>query len=106
EVSLQLADDRRRGEGRELEAPARIEALDGLEQAEEGDLDEVLDGLAPVLEPAGQVLRQADLGADDLVAQDLVAGLGVLLELAAQLMAVGCFEGHEVRTRAAFSAGS
>src|SRR5207237_530444 len=97
EVALQLTDDRRGGERRELQPPARIEPLDGLQQPEEGDLDEVLDRLAPVLESAGEVLGQADLRGDDLVAQRLVAALAVLLELAPQLAAIGRFKGHRLR---------
>src|SRR6266540_2085640 len=42
EVSLQLPQDRRGGEGRELEAAGGVEALDRLEQADERDLDQVV----------------------------------------------------------------
>ena len=48
EVALQLADDGGGGEGGELEPSARVEALDGLDQAERRHLDEVVEGLAPV----------------------------------------------------------
>ena len=66
EVPLQLAEDRRGGERRELQAPIRVEALDGLEQADQGDLDEVVALLAAIGEaarrgsaPAGRAPRRA-----------------------------------------------
>jgi hypothetical protein len=94
EVPLQLADDGGGGEGRELQATSGVEALDRLEKAEQGHLDQVLDGFAPVLEAPGEVLGQTHLRAHDLVPQGAVAGGGVLLQLAAELVALGRLEGH------------
>ena len=47
-VAADLADDRRRGVGRELHAALAVVALDRLEQADPRDLDEVVERLAPV----------------------------------------------------------
>ena len=94
EVALQLAHDRRGGVGGELEAPLGVEPVDRLEQAEGGHLHEVVEGLAPVGEPAGEVLGQAHVGGDQLVAQGTVARLGVLLELGAELVPLLGVEGH------------
>src|SRR5256886_1222111 len=45
EVPLDFANDGRRGEGRKLQAPLRLEALDRGEQADVADLDNVLEWL-------------------------------------------------------------
>ena len=58
EVPLQLADNRRRGIGGELDLAAGVEAVDGLDEADRADLDEVVDRLAAVTEPAREVLHQ------------------------------------------------
>jgi hypothetical protein len=53
-VTPELPEDRgRRIRGR-LHSAGRIEAIDGLEQTDGGDLDEVVNGLAAIGEPAGQ----------------------------------------------------
>ena len=52
EVPLDLAGDRERRERGELEAEVGVEALDGLDQAEVADLDDVVERLAAVLELA------------------------------------------------------
>jgi hypothetical protein len=97
EVALQLADDRRGGVGRELEAPVRVEPVDRLQQAQGGDLDQVVERLAAVGEPPGQILGQPHVGGDEVVAQGAVARLGVLVELPAELvplLAVECHQTH------------
>jgi hypothetical protein len=53
EVALDFANDRGRGEGRKLQAALRLEALDGCEQADVADLDDVLERLAAVAEFLG-----------------------------------------------------
>ena len=68
EVALDLADDRRGGVGRELDAALEVEAVDRLDQADRADLDEVVVGLAAVAEPAGQVLDQGQVQLDQRVA--------------------------------------
>src|SRR5205085_1525629 len=67
EVSLQLSGDRRRGEGGELQAPWRLEALDRLEQPDERDLSEIVERLAPVGEPAREELGQPEIVLDQPV---------------------------------------
>src|SRR5260370_29761661 len=65
EMPLDLPDDGRRGVGGELDAAAEIEPVDGLDQPDRGHLGQVVEPLAPVPEPARQVLdeRQAPLPA-------------------------------------------
>src|SRR6266508_4491574 len=79
-MPLQLAEDGRGGEGRELEATGGIEALDRLEQSDERDLDEVVARLATVREPAGEEVGQRGVFLDELVAHGAVAGAAVNLE--------------------------
>jgi hypothetical protein len=59
EVALDLAEDRGSGEGRELVAEAWVEAVDGFDETEEADLDDVLEGLATVLETPRQKVHEA-----------------------------------------------
>jgi hypothetical protein len=54
-VPLDLAGDRRHGEGEELHATGRVEPVDRRDQAERADLEQVVEGLAAVAEPAGEV---------------------------------------------------
>ena len=60
EVTLDLADDRgRRAAAVENSTPrSRSDLVDGLDQADGGDLGEIVQPLAAVAEPAGQVLNQ------------------------------------------------
>src|ERR671915_1675737 len=58
EVALELAEDRRHRERGERRGAVRLEAVDGLEQAERGDLDEVVERLAAALVAAREVARQ------------------------------------------------
>ena len=58
EVALQLAFDGRGRERRELEAAFGIEALDRLQHAEVRDLQEIVERLAAVREPAREVRRE------------------------------------------------
>ena len=88
EVTLQLADDGGGGVGRELDAEARVEAVDRFQQTERRHLDQVVEGLTPVGEAAGQVGGQAHVGRDQLVAQHDVAGAGVRGEHLPQGVAV------------------
>ncbi len=69
EVTLDLADDGRRGVGRELDAALGVEAVDGLDQTDGGDLDEVVQRLAAVAEPARQVLDEGQVHLDQVVTQ-------------------------------------
>jgi hypothetical protein len=80
-VPLDLADDCRRRIGRELDAAAEVEAVHRLDQADRGDLDEVVVWLAPVAEAPCQVLDEGQVGLDERIAGSLarrVAFLGSL----------------------------
>src|SRR5207342_2182897 len=59
EVALDLADDGRDGERGEARAPLDVEALDGLDEALEGHLLQVVERLAPAREPPRQAAREA-----------------------------------------------
>lgn len=69
EVPFDLADDGRRGVGGELDPALVVEAVHRLDQADGGDLGQVVQRLAPVAEPPGQVLDQRDVHPHQLVAQ-------------------------------------
>ena len=71
EVTTQLAGDRRSGEGAERYADRRVEALYRLEHAQPGDLQEVVDRLAPAGE-AHRLAGQVEVHLDQLVAQPLI----------------------------------
>ena len=72
-----------------------------LARPRDGDLDEVVEGLAPVGEAAGQVLGQAEVGLDELVAERRVPRLGEPREGAQQRRLVGAVEGHRLAARLA-----
>ena len=94
EVALQLADDRRSGERRELEAAFGLEALDRLDEAERCDLDEVVERDAPVGEPPGEMLGETQVGLDQLVANGPLAGAAVVDETFPETIALGLVQSH------------
>src|SRR5262249_9737342 len=69
EVALQLAEDGRCRERRELEAPFGLEALDGLQEADEGDLAQVVERLPAIRETSREELAQPYVYLDEAVAQ-------------------------------------
>ena len=69
EVALELAFDGRGRERRELEPAIGIEAFDRFQHAEVGDLQEVVERLAAVGEPAREMRRQRLVRLDQFVAQ-------------------------------------
>ena len=71
-MALELALDRGGGEGRELEPPPGVETLDGLEEPHRRDLHEVVDRLAAVRVPPGEVGRERAVRLDELVARPSV----------------------------------
>ena len=75
-----------RGVGGELKSSARLEAVDGLDEADGADLHEVLEGLSPVVELGRQEAHQVEVVHDELAARLLVA---LLLEPAEQLARAG-----------------
>src|SRR5829696_1965731 len=80
EVAAQFAHDRRHGEGREDDAVVGVEALDGLQHAEHGDLHQVVERLALVREALGAVHGQPAVLLDERVAHVTVAGRPELVE--------------------------
>src|SRR5690606_39319004 len=69
EVASQLAPDGGDGVRQEATADRRLVPVDGLDQADDGDLDQVGGGLAAVLITAGEPVCQREVGVDDLLAQ-------------------------------------
>jgi hypothetical protein len=67
-VPLELADDRWGGVGGELDVAVRVEPVDGLDQPDPRHLDQVVEGLPPAGEPASEILDQAEVRLDELVA--------------------------------------
>jgi hypothetical protein len=75
EVSAQLAHDRRDRVARERHADRGIESLDRLQEPELADLDEIVERLAAMREPARAVDGNPTVLFDQLVAQRAVAGV-------------------------------
>ena len=75
EVAAQLAEDRRHRVGREREPALRVPAVDGLDEADGGDLDQVVERLARA--PVAQRERAGErhVALDQLLACVLVSGL-------------------------------
>ena len=75
EVAPQLAEDRRHGVGREREPALRVPAVDGLDEADGGDLDQVVERLAGA--PVAQRERAGErhVALDQLLARAFVAAL-------------------------------
>jgi hypothetical protein len=68
-VTLDLADDRRCCVRRKLDAALELEPVHRLDQADCGDLDEVVEWLAAIAEPTSEVLHQRQVQLDDAVPQ-------------------------------------
>ncbi len=83
------------GVGGELDAPLGVEPLDRLQQADRRHLDQVVEGLAPVGEPASQVAGEGEVPLDQPGRRLLAAGLDVEVEEPAELLAAGCVERHQ-----------
>ena len=54
----------------------RVEAVDRLQQTERGDLDQVVERLAAALIAARELARERQEALDELLARELVAGVG------------------------------
>ena len=74
EVAFELAEDGRRGEGAEGDAAVGVEAVDGVDQGEAGDLQEVVEGLAGAPVAARQAFGEVDVPAHQLLADRRIAG--------------------------------
>jgi hypothetical protein len=80
EVALDLARDVRGGEGGELDAALDVEAVDGLDEADGADLHEVVERLAAVGVPAGDVADERHHALDEHAACFKIAVPVVQLE--------------------------
>ena len=74
EVAPQLPHHRGDGERGERHADIGVEPLGRLEDAEHADLDEIVERLSPVVEPAGTVDRNPAVLLDQVVPQLTIAG--------------------------------
>jgi hypothetical protein len=81
-VTLELAKDRRHGERRERGRAGRLEAVDRLQQAERGDLDEVVERLAAALVAARELARERQEALDERLASRGIAVAVVALQQA------------------------
>src|SRR5215207_1196894 len=79
-MALDLADDRRDREGREIYAPVEIEAVDCLDEADRAHLNEVVVLLASLAEPTGERLHEWQVLPDHPLARTEVTPLAVLAE--------------------------
>src|SRR5205807_2035348 len=80
EVALELADDRGSGEAREFLAAPRLESLDGVQQPDRGDLDEVIQWLAAVYVAQSELARERQKAPDQLLPDGRLAVQVVGLE--------------------------
>ena len=80
EVAPKLAEDRRRRVGDERPAALQVEAVERLDQAEAGDLDQVLELLAGAAVAQRQGARQRQEARDQLLLQRRIPRLGVALK--------------------------
>ena len=85
-MALELAEDRRRGVRREAEAAVGVEPVDGLHQAEHGDLGEVLTRLATVGEAVGETVGQPAVGLHEMFGEGGVARPQVLAVQSAHIV--------------------
>src|SRR4051812_27573006 len=76
-MTLDLADDRRRRVGGELDAAPEVKTVDRLDQADGRDLNEVVKRLAPVAETSGEVLDERQVQLHQLIAELASADLVV-----------------------------
>ena len=67
EIALDLADDRRRGVGRKLDAAFEVEAVDRFEQSEHADLDQVVERFSAIRELDGEESHEVEVRDDEFV---------------------------------------
>ncbi len=72
-VPAQLADDRRRGVRGQLDLTARIEAIERLEESDPGDLEQVVERLAPLGVACRQRAHETAVALDELLAGGVIA---------------------------------
>ena len=74
EVAFEFAQDGGDGEAREFGAVAGLEAVDGFDQADGGDLEQVVEGFVGVAVAAGEPPREREVTLDQLVTDERIAG--------------------------------
>jgi hypothetical protein len=77
-MPLDLTDDRGGRVGRELHATLRVEPIDGFDQADGGDLHQVVQRLATVAETPCKVLDERQMHLDELLAYGHPLGRALL----------------------------
>src|SRR5207244_899401 len=87
EVTLQLAQDGRDGEGGKGYTGPWIVAIDGQDEADQGDLSQVVERLTPAGESPGHPVGQIGMGRDKLVAQVRIPAVRVSMLQVDQLVA-------------------
>jgi len=75
EISLELAKDRRHGERGERRPTAGVESVHRLDEAETGDLEQIIEGLASTVVASGQLARQRQEAPNQLVSGPAVLAL-------------------------------
>ena len=85
EVALDLAQDGRHRIAREGDPAVEAEAVDGVDEAEAGDLEEVVEGLVGALVAARELARERQEALDEHLAVDRVALVEVACEQGAIL---------------------
>ena len=68
EVPPQFAGDGGNGKGQEMRTPVGFEAVDGVDQADGGDLAEIVEWFPAAGVAAGEVFGHREIAADELVA--------------------------------------
>ena len=86
EVALDLAEDGRHRVARERDLALEVEAVDRLDQAEAGDLEEVVEGLLGALVAARELARERQEALDEHLAVDRIALVQVAREERAVLL--------------------
>ena len=64
-MSLDLTNDVRRGERREVDSATRVETIHGVDEADRPNLHEVLDALPPMREATRDRSRERKVGLDE-----------------------------------------
>ena len=100
EVALDLAQDGRHREAREGEPAVEVEAVDGVDEAQARDLEEVIEGLLGALVAACQLARQRQEALDEHLAIDRIALVQVAREQCAILLGAAIAHADSLRTGA------
>src|SRR5512133_2547328 len=89
-MPLDLADDAWDRVGREIDATGELESVDGVDQADRADLDEVLEALSPPRVLAGQPPHERQVLLDQPLTGFEISAPVVLVEQGARSRGVRC----------------